>query len=458
MRKIQLSAGKQISVTTLSELLDLDHSVVLENLQILTRDHYRRFGTQAIQLFFDALEGYSIRNTSVVGILRCDYFSLELLPKINKLETGKCLGLAQVSGMKGFQIADEKLMDLALTIDKDVSLIDYFGYSLLDSVIHISHNGFLGRKQENITEPNKIGSNILINETLVSGKNFNKPFVSDSVVSHNIQPNQIIKSALKVCLENSSETSIQDLSALLLNYFEGVNLLTPNDILSLSDTSSRYTPTAPRPDYEVALSHALAILEGGSIEMNEGKLSAPSFTLDLDKVFESFCSKQMKNLMNREKYVVETQRSFAHVMSPNLSDKKIVPDVLIKNIKNNKGVILDLKNKYSSLREDGKTFISNPDIYQISYYAKTLGVRDCVLVYPAYKPRIQYPLKASEGEESYNLKKSQKMQEILTSSSTKIFLDESVRIIIYNIDLSGSVRNSVKSVAGLCQLVADIMV
>lgn len=458
MRTIQLIAGKQLSVATLSELLDLDNSVVLENLQILTREHYRRFGTQAIQLFFDATEGYSIRNTSVVGILRCEYFTLELLPKINKLEIGKCLGIAQVSGMKGFQIADESIKDLALTIDKDVSLIDYFGYSLLDSVIHISHNGVLGIKQENTTEPNKIGSNILINETLASGKNFSRPYVSDSTVSHNIEPNQIIKAALKICLENSSDNSIQDISALLLNYFDDIDLLAPNDISNLSNTSSRYTPTAPRPDYEVALSHALAILEGGSIELNEGKLSAPSFTLDLDKVFESFCSKQMKSLMNQEKYSVETQKSFSHVMSPNISDKKIVPDVLIRNIKNSKGVILDLKNKYSSLREDGGTLISNPDIYQISYYAKTLGIRDCILVYPAYKPRIQYPLKASEGEEAYIAKKNQKMQEILTSTSSTIFLDESVRIIIYNVDLSGSVRNSVKSVAGLCQLVADIMV
>ena len=457
MEKIQISPGKQVSISSIAKSLALDDATVLNDIQNAAREHYFRFGTQALQLFFDPSEGYCLHNTAAVGLLKTEKFTIELLPKINRLDIGKCLGLAQVSGMKGFQITDNLVHDIALKSDSAVNLVDYFSYSLLDAVVNISHNGLLSEKKDVIAEPNKIGGNILMTETVAGGKGLRKPYISDSVANRNITPNSVIKTALELCLRTATDSSIRDLASVLIQHFKDVSSLSPSELNNMATVMTSYAPTSPRPDYDSALSHALAILEGGSLGADSGKLSAPSFTLDLDKVFESFCSSQIKTLLNPDLYDVEAQKSFNHAMEPSLINKKIIPDVFVTHRGKKKGVILDLKNKYSSLREDGKIILSNPDLYQISYYSKTLDQKTCILVYPGYRPRIQYPIKSSESEGAYAEKRSQKLAEILKDNSTTLFRDRSIRIIIYNVDLSGSVRNSIKSVAGLCQLVTDII-
>ena len=456
MNKIKVIPGKSLPLATISSESGIPYQAVLDQLQKATSEHYRSFGSQPLQIFYEPSSGLSIRNTSAVGVLVTEDFQIELYPKIKQLDIAKCLGLAQVGGNSSLQIGDNRLKDIALKSDSSSNLVDYFAYSLLDEVIKLTHNGLISIRKDITEDTGRLTGEVLINETVAEGRAFIQPFVRDISREVNIGPNQLIKAALEVCT-NSTDTYIQNLASGLLNEFKEVSSSSIRDTSLLLNSVKGFQFTVPRPDYVNALTYAQTILNGGTISEEGGTFSTPSFTLDLDKVFEDFCGYQISELLNNDTFKVELQKSFEHSMSSKISNKKIIPDVFITKTTSGEKILLDLKNKYSQLREDGGIVVSNQDLFQLSYYAKTLGVQNCILVYPSYKPAIQYPIKGSESDDAYKQKKAEKFEQILESNSTLLFNDSSVRITIYNVDLSGRVRNSVKSVAGLCQFISDQM-
>lgn len=452
--RLSVSLGKEVSIYQIASSLELDPQLVRNELEAAIREHYYHFASKPITLEFEPKTGYTLKASSSVGVLSTPSFLVDIMPKIPDLSIGKALGLAQESGINLLNINEKSLARNGLSDQSSYSSVEFLAFSLADSALTVRHNGFARKFDEVMLPASKLSGSIAFQETVSSGSSLLSPYVNNVEPSIDIYPNQVIKAALALCLASTSSSDIKSLLRVLLDSMNEVQTV-PIEKLNVDELFINFT--VPRPDYDMALAFSKAILEGRLISESDSTIFTPSFTLDLDKVFESYCTTQVQKLIVPNRFEVLAQAQFPHDMVPDISEKKIIPDVLIRDKQNGKIIILDLKNKYSQLRDEGGFKISNDDLYQLTYYAKTLGAKCCFVVYPGANPRIQYPLKGSEGQPEYERKRIVKLEEINTKSKVQIFKNDSVTLYTYSVNLLGSLQDTKKSVASLCQLMIDVL-
>lgn len=451
--RISVSIGNEIAISEVATQLELDPQLVRSELELAIKEHYYHFASKPLVLEFEPKKGYTLRASSSVGVLSTPSFLVDIKPKIPELSIGKALGLAQESGINLLNINDKSLARNALSDQSSYSSVDFLAFSLVDSALTVRHNGFARKFDEVIQLSTKLRGDIAFQETVSSGNSNYSPMVNNIEPSIDIYPNQVIKAALNLCFNSTSSNEIKSLIQVILDSMSEVALV-PIERLSIDELFINFS--VPRPDYDMALAFSKAIIEGRLISEDDDSIFTPSFTLDMDKVFESYCTAQIQKLIIPNRFEVLAQPQFKHDITPDVADKNIIPDVIIKDKQTGEVIVLDLKNKYSQLRDEGNFKISNDDLYQLTYYAKTLGAKCCFVVYPAAKPKIQYPLKSSESQASYEQKRAAKMEEINQKNKITIFKNDSVTLYSYSINLLGSLKDTEKSVAGLCQLLVDI--
>jgi hypothetical protein len=131
----------------------------------------------------------------------------------------------------------------------------------------------------------------------------------------------------------------------------------------------------------------------------------------------------------------------------------IKPDLVITHRDSGRSIVIDLKNKYSRVDIDVKPSLSNPDIYQISYYAQALGIDKAMLIYPTTTSVEAFPIKRSESTAAY-LTKIQRFRERRQSSEPILRLGANeVALLPYQVDLSGSMANTAESLASLAMFI-----
>lgn len=452
--RIKLSLGTPYALKDISQRVSILESEIKTQLEKILREHYYHFASKPFILEYDPREGYIIRATSSVGMLKTDSFIIDLQPKIPEISIGKCLGLAQESNISLLHINDRNLTSAMMSPSSTYSTIDFLGFSLVDSVIRVRNNGFARKFEDVYGTSLKLRGNISANETIKEGKPLIQPITEDIEASLDIYPNQLLKFALNLCINQSESGELKRLCTSVLESLKEVRLISETDILREQFIKSF---SLPRPDYETALAFAKAIIEGRLISDEENTSFIPSFTLDMDRVFEGFCSYQLQQVISTQRFNVYLQGQFKHEITPNLSEKKITPDIVIEKKDDGKKIILDLKNKYSTLRNDGSFQVSNNDLFQLAYYSQTLQAEYCILVYPGSNPSIQYPLRGSEGDDAYMKKRQEKFKKIKEENLITVFSKNSVKMLIYNIDIQGTMQNTKKSIASLGQLAIDIL-
>lgn len=452
--KVRLSLNKPILLEDIANEAELNTKELRFQLENALREHYFHFGSKPFSIEYSPALGDILRASSSVGKLSAENLVIEIHPKLPGLEIGKCLGLAQYGGHGLLKMNNSSIINEYFSENENYSSIDFVAFSFLDAVLTVKNNGFARKFIEVFGTSSKLKGEISFQKTISEGRSFLQSIVKNIEPTIDIIPNQILKYALTLCAKKSSFEDIKRLSQTYLTFFDDVSLI---EEPSLFVEMLSFQQNLPRPDYEKAFAFAKAIIEGRSLsEESEEDLLVPSFTLDLDKVFEGYCSFQMKEILSSQHYSALIQHPFPHRMDPDIVKKSIYPDIVVHNKGTGQKVILDIKNKYSALRENGELAISNEDLYQITYYASTLECKTCILIYPGLNPKFQYPIKISEGASAYRKKVKKSVLELKSKNSITVFGQEGIKIIPYIIDLKGSLRNTKKSVASLCQLVADI--
>lgn len=451
--RIKISLGNEVALSTVAASLQMETQLLRIELETAIKEHYYHFASKPLALEFEPKRGYILRATSSVGVLSTPSLLVDIAPKIPELSIGKALGLAQESAIGLLNINNKSLARNALSDQHSYSSVDFLGFSLVDSILSIKHNGFARKFQEVIQPTSKLRGDIAFHDTVSLGGTHLNPLVNTIESSIDLYPNRVIKAALHLCLTASSSKEVQSLAQTLLDSLRDVTLV-PVERLHIDDLFIRFS--VPRPDYDKALAFSKAIIEGRLLSEKDNTIFTPSFTLDMDKVFESYCTTQIQKLIIPQRFEVLAQQHFRHVITPDVADKSIIPDVLVKDKQTGEITIIDLKNKYSQLRDKGDFKISNADLYQLTYYAKTLNAKHCFVVYPGAKPKVQYPLKSSESQATYEQKRRTKLEEIDRKNKITIFNDASVTLYSYSINLLGSLQDTKRSVASLCQLLVDI--
>jgi len=156
------------------------------------------------------------------------------------------------------------------------------------------------------------------------------------------------------------------------------------------------------------------------------------------------------------------QKGYEHPTDPKLLNKEIKPDIVVEPTEQSNRIVLDTKNKYSSINTDSFPDVANNDLYQITYYAISLNAKGVLLVYPASGENwTKYPLKSSESEEAYQKKRLKRTAEIHKDlkSSFKVIISQNQEVTIYlwRVKLDGTMEETRKSIAELAHFILDLL-
>lgn len=418
---------------------------VLRDLRNIMQEHFKIFGIKPFNLAYDQMLGPVLSATSSVGRLAGSLIDLIILPKIPDISISKLIGLSQTCKSSSISFNNESKIRAAISIEKDYTLYEILSLSLIDSVNTVINNG-VERTFVDIIRPSRDKSGEIQIQGWINNGLVPPPLKRLMEHSYNILPNQIIVAALEKCLKESRSERIK----ILLR--QCLLKLTEVDSSSLKKVNVYdiflYKYSLPRKDYKRALSNALCILKGSALNESVSD-HIPSFVIDLDVLFEEYCSQTLKDIMCTKKFVFFNQKEFDHPTSPRIS-KKIKPDLVIYNKKTKRSVIIDLKNKYSSLCEKKDFIPSNPDLFQIAYYGLALKSTYCLLVYPNNKPKYSFPVNRGAGLKAYLAKVM--LFKKKASELTKTFfpnINSGLKIGACFVDLSGSTKQTYESLVSL---------
>lgn len=447
--EVPLSLSNPVRIADLAAQLNIPEAILIEKIKAVLEKYYRYFGIKPFIFEYISGQGYVARASSNVGVLRYDNLIFRIDSKIKGLSLAKIMAMAQLSSKNRFNISDSKI-SAQIKSDEDYSLIDLLGFSFLDAIEVVIRNGLHRVFYEHTEVSFGASSGINLEENISKGM-VPPPAVDSLETSVNTVPNQLLKYALEFLAANARNQILKDDTFNILKSF--VDVETPKFFGDLVEGGDVFF-TVPRSDYDRALSIGISLLNGANLNFdNDSSEFIPSCLLDLDSIFEDFCGMRLKQLFSDEIYEVLLQSSYPHKSMP-IIQGSIVPDVIIRNKRTNKIVVVDLKNKYSQLQSgSGLLSSANQDIYQIYYYGQVLNASAVMLLYPSTKPVWKYPLRGSEGEAKYKEKVSNSFDH--ENFPLIKLMDEGRSLDLYRlqVDLSRNMKNTSDSLASIASFI-----
>lgn len=442
---IEVSLDVPTNLLQIAESNLVDFTWLLEKCKALIDRHWRLHGTKALTIEYNSLGGYQLRALSSVGVIGDDNFAIAIRPKIPSIPVEKILALSQFAGDQRLQVGNQRL---AAQIDpsEDYGIIDVLAFSLCDSVETIIRNGIYKSAKE-VSETSFAPSSGLDIDAAVEAGMVPPPRVLRIEDDFDVPPNRLILSTLLFIQGRSHHRHLLNECNRLAAVFEDVTELDPEELLGYDST---YFLGVPRADYARATELCLALLADHSIEFgNNGAIPVSNLLVDMDYVFEIFCSKVLADSLSENHFEVLLQPEIEHKSIPGMDNRRIVPDIIVRHRESEKCIILDVKNKYSSLAQDGKPTVSNSDLFQQYYYSSNQAGMASILLYPSAKPSWSFPLPGSEGIEKYHAECAK--QSVSPALTRLQIVHDSLCVTFYQveIDLSGTVKNTVNSMKRL---------
>jgi hypothetical protein len=453
---VSTSVGSELPLSEISSVCpDLDESGIRKILELQIREHHSLYRTEPFSIEYSrSLGGYLLRPRSVVGLVNCGDFHLRIGSKFQGIEIGKWLRLAHRCQAITLVNHNNNVTEAALSDQDALAGLDYFVMGLVSAAYDCVNNGLLYESGRWIGDDPNLNGRLSVAHHVKEGANPYRVQSIQSKKNFDVQPNRIVKTALKKCMEKCSNRKLRVMcGSLLTNFQEVAELLTQH-----SKISYEYVSSLTRPEYEKALALSKIVLEGLDSTQGETQSFLPFFTIDLDQLFEAYVAHELRGLMKRDSFEVKAQSEFAHPFSPELKRNFICPDLVVRSLEDDgRLVVLDTKNKYSLVNSSGAPKISNSDIFQMAYYAQALGSQVAVLVYPGDASNsTDYPIPSSEGKGVYRKKRDRALNRIFDSGSgfTISLGSSKISLISWRLNLAGTLQDTRKSVAQLCQFIA----
>lgn len=447
----ELSLGRTLSLSEISEKLARTNSELLEMTRTKIDEYTMLFGVKPLNLEYRPDVGFVLSADSQIGFFVLDYFAIRISPKIRGLELSKVLMMAQKTNSGFLNIQNSRIRSTLIS-DRKFSGFDLLSLSFLDCLEVVIRNGIIFGWDEDEDPLNAKHGQIRIEDWINAGKTLPIPR-SEVGKKINVPINRFLLKALNIVIGGTADSEVRNVALELHNSFAGVEISrTEESIESLTSQVLGY----PREDYRKAYIFARALLEGGRFDEDAGNSAMPSFVLNLDVIFEHYCAFMLNQILDPELYEVEIQMPYSHESEPDLPGV-IVPDIVVRNSKNSKCVVIDTKNK-SVLFERGKaTSIPSQDIYQLVYYSQRLKAETAILLYPGVKIGRHFPIQGSESPEEYE----NKIERFMNETSDNRFLvfpkAAKVRLTPWQVELSGNLEETELSIVSLAFFIGKIL-
>ncbi len=438
----------RIRLYDLSIELNLSEDIILDDLKKILERTSSIFKLKAFGIEFDGQRGWSILPSSCVGVVSGDAITVVLDSRLPELMTEKVIAMAQLVGPDVYRISSDSVRASSSSLT-DFGSRDLLAMSLADVCAEIRRTGREFVYTPVRTKSFNIRGAIDFAESLQTASTRPPVSISDEI-SFGTGANLYVLSALNRAKELTRVATVQEAMAREIELWSedidsSLTVGTPQEI---SDFSSSY----PRADYRRAIHLASAIFFDLAIDLRDSNLNIPQVLADLDLLFEQYCTLQLNKLLPPSTYEVRDQLEVPHPAEPGLAGF-IRPDLIIRHRQTGQAIVIDLKNKYSRVGTDEMPSLSNPDVYQVSYYAQALGTAKAMLVYPTTHDVEQFPIKKAESAAGYQTKIRNFRERHRTSEPTLRLGANEVTLFLYQVDLSGSMANTAESLASLAMFI-----
>lgn len=201
-----------------------------------------------------------------------------------------------------------------------------------------------------------------------------KFFVKYDKFSPNRAENRLIKTTLlKLLGITKSQWNAKEIKQLLY-YFELV------DTANVEADLTKISVDRNMKEYQTIMRWTKVFLKNNSFTTFSGTTRARSLLFPMEKVFESYIAKHIKQTFIVERCNVLTQDS-THSLFNEPERFKLRPDIVL-NFENGSNIIMDTKWKRLSDNPNNNYGISQIDMYQMYAYAKKYKASDVWLIYP----------------------------------------------------------------------------
>lgn len=358
---------------------------MLEDFILKNSDVDSRQVDQFMTISYKASVGKIIKAQNYVGVLQmADGTTIEILPKIyectdeNSYLRVKKIFLKMLRSCLDLPI---KSFDLASLGAEKMNIMDIFIQMFLTELAVLVKEGLKSAYLHNEENNSFFKGKLLTNEHIKTNyADRTKFYTSFEEFSINRPENRLIKTTLD-CLRNKTRNRKLQLAMKQLNS-SFVEVECSKDY---NADFSKCHGGRLLSHYDTVLKWCRVFLEAESFNNFKGEHAVFSLLFPMEKVFEMYIAKVIRNSHLAERYSVFTQHSKHYLLS---SDKlyRLKPDIVLQAEDNY--VILDTKWKLLSAgtRDFG---ISQSDLYQMYAYLHKYKSRKVILIYPLFDNEIQ---------------------------------------------------------------------
>jgi 5-methylcytosine-specific restriction enzyme subunit McrC len=361
-----MTPNKPIQVFEFDKLKVGDGENTISAIHLKTlQNHYGDKGVPYYTLIHNG-----IRFNNYVGVLQINNVTIEILPKIDKLETAdwKTILIKLLHYTGEIEVDATEMANLKLN---QLSLLELYFSMFVKECEYLLHRGLVKKYRK--TEGNlyalkgslQFGKNI--SQNLIHAERF---YTKHTVYDKQHLLHQILLEAMEVINNISNSSNIHStIAKLILNFPEQDRLKITENTFSKVKLDRKTEP------YQKALNIAKMILLNYHPDINKGSNNVLALFFDMNLLWEKYIAKVLRTYLPIE-FTIATQNRALFWESKVLPDANIKPDILIK--KDEEVIaILDTKWKlpYGYRPKD-------EDLKQMFSYNKIFNGTQSWLVYP----------------------------------------------------------------------------
>ena len=307
---------------------------------------------------------YILKAKQYVGIIKIGNLIIKINPKI---------GLENLFYLINYCYDLPIKFDEKTPLDISEEVFNYYVYIFAKEVKDIIAKGIFKKYLNFIEDTTYIKGRLLIEKNIRRNiSNSLKNLCQYEEFSEDILENQILKLVTKKLvrfIENKQLDNILRNNLIYLKEISDLKIISNDDFKNLIFTRLNE-------GYRYPLNLARLFLENFFVKDTFGETTVSSFLVGMNKLFEMFIYKALKEKLESSELTIKYQKGFS------LDDEnkiRIYPDMLI--FKNNIPIIV-IDAKYKLTKEDE---FNQSDVYQMISYCKKLGISKSILAFPFFE-------------------------------------------------------------------------
>ena len=361
-------------------LVEEDVFVELENFILRNKDCNTDIETSTfISLSYKKGIGKILKAQNYVGLIQTKAgVTIEILPKIYD-DNGKASYEETIKVflemLKSLRESPFKKFNLSSLKTSKTNLLDIFISMFLQELGALIKKGIKStyiESEDNLKYyKGKLDISRNIQHNLVHKEKF---YVHYDEFSSNIPENKIIKSTL---LYLNKQTTKSSLHKSIREYIFALDEVRPSN--NIKADLQRCIADRTMNEYDLILKWCRIFLDNKSFMNYKGNNVAYSLLFPMEKIFESYVAKKIKETEQLEEWDIYTQHNKYYLIEEPKTFK-LRPDIVME--KNNNIIVIDTKWKLLNNDSHYNYGISQSDLYQMYAYGKKYKSCNIILIYP----------------------------------------------------------------------------